>query len=264
MRTKVILFFIMSVFYGMAQNKISYSKDENITFLKTFYSDYMKGIVEKDNYMSKELIQKIERMRTMMNADPIISAQDVTSEMIKTLSVLYLKKQWYKVTYHTSFNNKKEYTNIFVKTDASKILAVYPWQIDIDDMEKTSIPREISNQNNLDFVQTFYENYLNCYLKNNANLEELLKNFQKKYCSSEFQQKIKEIQREYLLDGTDGFDPLIADFDFDKSFLKSLKFSKIDNNKVLMQYKSAFDKEIKLYIYTKKLNNLYLIKDITE
>lgn len=260
-------FFLLSVlcvFLSIAQNKSLFSKDENIIFLKGFYVEYMKGSLKKKEYMSEELIKKLERMQVMIGLDPIIYAQDIVPEMIKSLSVSHIRKQWYKVTYQTSFNRKEGFTNIFVKIKDSEIVSIYPWMINIDDIDQTFIPNKISNEDNLSFVRTFYENYISYYINNSKGLHQDLKVMQNKYCSSSLLKKKQDIQNEYSLNGEEGFDPLIGNFDFDKSFLKSLKFNKIDDGKVLFEYDGAFQKEIRLYIHTKKDGNSYLIDDVTE
>lgn len=262
MKIRCLIFFAFLCFSAVSQNK-DFCEKKDVELLKEFYLDYMKGSSKTTDYIDKKLNEKINRMNLMIGADPIIFAQDVIPEMINTLVVLHIKNQWYKVLYKTTFNEKEEWTTIFVKIQNSKIVSIYPWLIDFDFIEKNFKPSEISNENEISFVETFYQNYLNCYTDYSENIYEQLKKLQNRYCSSKLLRKIEQIKREYSQDGEEGFDPLIANFDFDKSFMKSLKISRMDDNRVLLEYMSAFENKIRLCIHTKKTEKSFLIDDIS-
>lgn len=63
--------------------------------IKTFYASYMTNILNVDStnealcrkYLTEELAAKLQRMRNATGGDPIIRAQDMNSDAIKTLNV---------------------------------------------------------------------------------------------------------------------------------------------------------------------------------
>lgn len=73
--------------------------------IKTFYASYMTNILNVDStnealcrkYLTEELAAKLQRMRNATGGDPIIRAQDMNSDAIKTLNVREIADDWYIV-----------------------------------------------------------------------------------------------------------------------------------------------------------------------
>lgn len=257
MKKSLFICFILLGFSVFAQNKT-----ENIELIKNFYSNYMKENFLQEK-MDKTLSGKLDRMRAMIGADPIISAQDVIPEMEKTLQVAHIKGDWYRTSYEVTIDSKKEKTNIFVKVQNAKIVAVYPWEIDIDAMDKPFQPKKISHKNPHTFVETFYQNYLACYLNHSQNPNQCLEPLRNTYCSPNALKQIQQLKENYLEDGQEGFDPLIDNFDFDKSFLKALTINQIHHDTISIKYTSVFGNHVKINIRVKKNKNEFLIDDIS-
>lgn len=75
--------------------------------IKMFYMSYMTNILNVDStneilckkYLTEELAAKLQRMRNATGGDPIIRAQDMNSDAIKTLNVREIADDWYMVSY---------------------------------------------------------------------------------------------------------------------------------------------------------------------
>lgn len=75
--------------------------------IKTFYTNYMTNILNVDStnetlckkYLTEEMAAKLQRMRNATGGDPIIRAQDMNSDAIKTLNVREIADDWYVVSY---------------------------------------------------------------------------------------------------------------------------------------------------------------------
>lgn len=254
---KFFLIFGLLSFSVFAQND-----DKNTQFIKDFYINYIDKNPQHRDFIDQKLSKKIERITRMIGASPIVDAQDFSSEMKETLSVSHLKNNWYKASFFTTFNHKKEKTEIFLKVENAKITSVYPWEINVDEMDKAFVPNKISTQNALAFVETFYQNYINCYISQPENIDDCLKTLENQYLSEKALKKIKEIKQERSEDNEEDFNPLISNFDFDKSFLQSLKVKYLKDNIFSIEYKSAFNQQIKFNIKIKKEKNTFFIDDI--
>ena len=102
--------------------------------LKSFYNEYMSNVMEgRDNdslcrsCMSEDLIMKLKRIIGATGADPVIRAQDVNGDALKTLSVKDLGDDWYMVEYRWDEDRPETTTRIPVKatTDGDRCSIVY-------------------------------------------------------------------------------------------------------------------------------------------
>ncbi len=95
---------------------------ETVHMIKDFYMTYTTPVLSDssspdslmEKYLTRRLIEKVERMRTAIGADPIIRAQDFTEDARKTLDIKYLDGNWFMVGYSYSLFGSKDtvYTNI--------------------------------------------------------------------------------------------------------------------------------------------------------
>lgn len=75
--------------------------------VRTFYTNYMTNLLNVDShneapckkYLTEELAAKLQRMVYATGSNPIIRAQDVNSDAIKTLNVREIADDWYMVSY---------------------------------------------------------------------------------------------------------------------------------------------------------------------
>ena len=262
---KIIFTLLLSMsLSSIAQN----TKDEGTKFLKTFYTKYINESFknnEMDSYLSDCFNQKYPLLCEMLGIDVIVRAQDVTPQMLTNLQVTPIKNKWYKVSYFTNYNNKKEQTNIYVKLNNNKITDIYPWHIDTDVIDaQPAPPAKIANTNALTFVKTFYENYLNAYFDCPNQAQKTLKAMQQKYCTQKFINKIASLKKYRKEDSNEYYyDPLIDNSYFDKSFLKSVTITQA-SGKIIFQYTNACNIKIQLHIHTQKSkDNTFLIDDVS-
>ena len=90
--------------------------------IKSFYNEYMSNVMEgRDNdslcrsYMSENLIMKLKHITETTGADPIIRAQDMNDDALKTLSVKDLGDDWYMVEYRWDEDRPETVTRIPLK-----------------------------------------------------------------------------------------------------------------------------------------------------
>lgn len=62
----------------------------------------------KEKYLTKELIEKVDSLVKATDADPIIRAQDLGEDDIKTLVVKHLNDNWYQVGYTSAKGSQFE------------------------------------------------------------------------------------------------------------------------------------------------------------
>ncbi|MDR3365398.1 MAG: YbjP/YqhG family protein [Prevotellaceae bacterium] len=103
-------------------------EQEAIHAIKDFYTSYASNIISEiasndllvQRFLTKRLIEKVDRMRAATGADPIIRAQDFREDVIETLQVKHLAGNWYMVSYDWVEDKKVDNVSIplrIVKTD---------------------------------------------------------------------------------------------------------------------------------------------------
>ncbi len=108
---------------------------EAIAEIRSFYVAYTANLLSDNSspdslmekYLTRRLIEKVERMRTAIGADPIIRAQDFTEDARKTLDIKYLDGNWFMVGYSYSLFGSKDtvYMNIplrVIQTDGRYLI----------------------------------------------------------------------------------------------------------------------------------------------
>ncbi|MFR1234827.1 MAG: hypothetical protein ACLSC9_00600 [Barnesiella sp.] len=247
--------------------------------IKAFYSEYMhnlmhgndsqnKGLCEK--YITRALIQKIQRISYATGADAIIRAQDVNEAAIQSLYVEDLGDNWYLVHYLWDIDDKGSDTEIPLKVqkagDTCQIVYITPvWSGSLygDKLlsNKEIVPREISQKSGQAFLESFYKTYLNPYIRISENLQPDLEILRTKYLTRNAAQEFNLAEQNQLADGVKGYDLLIDNFDFDYLWHKSLHISSLGDN-YIVEYKSG-DKVHKIVISLKKCNGNYFIDGIS-
>lgn len=96
------------------------AEQQAISMIKDFYEAYAVSCLSigkeaialgdsvKAKYLTKELIEKVGRLIESTGADPIIRAQDLGEDDIKTLVVKHLNDNWYQVDYTSAKGSKFE------------------------------------------------------------------------------------------------------------------------------------------------------------
>ena len=92
-----------TVWISMVPTDTIVEKDA-INLIKEFYkvclAEHPSRSLESVNIkLTKGLIEKLDRVRTATGCDPIIRAQDVSDDVLETLTVKHLNGNWYMVSY---------------------------------------------------------------------------------------------------------------------------------------------------------------------
>lgn len=266
-----------NIFLCMALTILSFTSYADVTHIKAFYIDYMtnlsKGI---DNYelcksnMTNGLLERIPRLVYAAGIDPVIRLQDINDNCIKSLVVEELGNNWYLVQYYWDENKKDSIIQIPVKTtnntDSCKICYITPiWHNEKygeDLIYKDTNTTEIDYSSGLNFIKSFYINYIaiNCEMEANTetNLHKLRSTFMTTKAISQF-----EKARAYFEgDGCYGYDMLIDNYDFDLLWLNSINIIK-DSCGYTLSYKAA-NKIFKVAFSVINDNGIYKIDSFIE
>lgn len=95
-------------------------EQEAIGMIEDFYEAYAASFMStgkealalgdsiKQKFLTKELIEKVDRLIEVTDADPIIRAQDLGENDMKTLSVKHQNDNWYEVNYTSAKGSQFE------------------------------------------------------------------------------------------------------------------------------------------------------------
>lgn len=95
-------------------------EQEAISMIEDFYEAYAASFMStgkealalgdsiKQKFLTKELIEKVDRLIEVTDADPIIRAQDLGENDMKTLSVKHQNDNWYEVNYTSAKGSQFE------------------------------------------------------------------------------------------------------------------------------------------------------------
>jgi len=169
--------------------------DKGIEFLKKFYFQYMSAFDTKDGHkrnraliqknISQELQNKIELAD--LDYDPIIDAQDVNTESIKTISV-ESKGNDYKVCYISTFSGKDVCINLVLEMINNEyIINDIKWNDDLNKKVNDSLENSLINIKNFRIYEGDYENGLKMnYNRSNQKIEGIINYRTTSKCSLRF------------------------------------------------------------------------------
>jgi len=227
---------------------------EATQMIKDFYMAYTTPVLcdnsspdsLMEKYLTRRLIEKVERMRTAIGADPIIRAQDFTEDARKTLDIKYLDGNWFMVGYSYSLFGSKDtvYTNIplrVTQTDGRYLIdyitpvwngSLYGDSLLFDHPVQQSIDASAP----LSLLKTFYAACTMAYCSMPEDLMSRLAALREKYLTPNALAQFASAANEYRLDGSMGYDLLIDYFDFDRLWLPSVKFTQLNEDTYQMCY----------------------------
>lgn len=216
-------------------------------------------------YLTKEMIGKVARVGASTGADPIIRAQDISDDMVKSLSVNYLGDNWYMVNYK---GDKQVNIPVRVALIDGRYMIDYitpPWNNSLygDNLlcEHPVYP-VIAHSNPLSFLKTFYETYTLKYAAMSADLSDQLASLRAEYLSPSALAQFKAASDEQKLDGLHGYDLLVDDFDFDNLWRSSLKVIPLEGDTYQMSYNKWKTIQPKITIKLVKQGEKYIIDSI--
>lgn len=222
--------------------------------IKTFYTTYLENVLHDSSlnkelcksYLTEELLGKVERLRNATNIDPIIRSQDASFDAIETLAIEPLTNNWYMVTYYWNKTNNSTLVEIPIKAERVKgkclITYITPiWNdsqygdqlILLDCPDSLCINQETAQA----FVNSFYKYYTAIYSSIPKDLNSKLVPLRNKYLSEKALMQYENAKLDNLMDGHNGYDLLIDNYDFDVVWRDSLKIEHLNDNECLVSYK---------------------------
>lgn len=264
-----------TVWISMVPTDTIVEKDA-INLIKEFYkvclAEHPSRSLESVNIkLTKGLIEKLDRIRTATGCDPIIRAQDVSDDVLETLTVKHLSGNWYMVSYTWGKGSEFESTqNIplrVAKIDGrymiDYITPIWNGCLYGDSLlcDNPVIPA-VNTSEPLSFLKTFYDAYTLKYGSMPEGLASQLASLRTEYLTADALKQFDTAAEEYLKDGEQGYDLLILDFDFDNLSRPSIKITPINED----TYQVSFAENKTLKIKVAKQRQEYridsIIKDI--
>mgnify|MGYP001159000122 FL=1 len=225
--------------------------------IKMFYTSYMTNILNVDStneilckkYLTEELAAKLQRMRNATGGDPIIRAQDINSDAIKTLNVKEIADDWYMVSYLWNEKDSASLVEIPLKVgcvnEKCKIVYITPiengsqygneW---LTGFENTA-SYKIDSSSGESLVESFYKLYVATYCSMCSDLNSRLQSFRLSHLSHTALEQFKKVELENLQDGFGGYDLLITNFDFDSMWFHSLKVVLLETDNYQVTYQAG-------------------------
>lgn len=153
--------FIILLFSFLSLQSCSQNKEQEINYLNKFYENYVNNwenenelnLLKEKNF-SEELISSISKSNTSgkLDYDPIINAQDTSSELLKTLKINYIaENNFYEVSYLDTYKKDRRYIYLKV-TNLKKSFIITDIKVnDIKSINELNDPEKniITNNNNL-------------------------------------------------------------------------------------------------------------------
>lgn len=223
-------------------------------------------------YLTDGLVVKLQRMRNATGGDPVVRAQDMNSDAIKTLNVREIADDWYMVSYLWNERDSTSLVEIPLKVGhvngQCKIVYITPIESDTQcgDEWLTGFENvasyKIDSSSGKSLVESFYKVYLATYCSMGSDLYVRLQSLRLSNLSHTALEQFKKAEQEYLLDTLEGYDLLITNFDFDSMWLNSLKVLPLDADNYQVIYQAGkYTHQIK--IQTAYRDGRYLINAVT-
>ena len=212
------------------------------------YGTHQDAEVIMKKYLTKRLIEKIDRVGSMTGADPIIRAQDFNETAFETLNVKFMGNNWYMVNYKWNKNDEGSNTNIPLKVTLvdGRYMIDYitpEWNGSLygDTLLCADIPQQpIDNSSPESTLETFYATYTSLYYSMTEGLLARLEALRTAYLTPNALGQFEEAVNEYkLLDGLLNYDLLIDSFDFDCLWLPSMTYIPLNENTFQISYKQG-------------------------
>ncbi len=201
------------------------------SLISTFYKAYISesgslvGDELKKKYLTKRLIEKLDRVRAETDADPIIRAQDTTDDMVKSLSVKHIEGDWYMVSYTSNKGTKFERsekipTKVIRSGNGYMIDYITPSWNTINHggtmLEESTTSLPINTSSPYSFLDSFYRLYTLMYATMPDGLAAQLATLRAKHLTPKALLQFREVEKtRKSSEGSPNYDMLIDGFDYD-------------------------------------------------
>lgn len=234
--------------------------------IKNFYIHYMEAMLSdqrqqeselQQSMLTPEMLEKKERLACVMDADPLLRAQDVSDYGKQSLQCKHLEGGWYEVSWRwAETDTASTCIPVKVKTDAKgkmRIAYVTPeWggKTYGDSMFDIPTTKVVDGKDGATFVETFFKAYARLYATMPSTLEQDLKQMRQTYCTPAMLKKHADMTEQAMQD-EGAMDPLINCADFDALWYNSLKVTPLKENAFKVSYNMAvkgWDKQVTLTV----------------
>lgn len=275
MRNFCVGLFVMCMIFslGCTANTNSISDKESCekwvvdSYKKWMTRNYMDTVLPKQLF-TPEMWQKLGRLNSVIDADAMLRAQDISDYGVESVTCNHLEGDWFQVSYFWNEGDLPVVIPVKIKeVDGDyKFCYITPyWGAWRGDSLFDVKPCGNVNQNNaLDFVRSFYCNYTYLYAVMTPDLEHKLRDLQLKYCTSEMNHKIVETIDEMKGDiGGDCYDPVIMSCDFDIYWFDSLEVDTLSQDDYIVSYQFSNDYLVKLKVHVVQQSGKWMIDDVS-
>lgn len=243
--------------------------------IKAFYASYLNNVLQGNSnaalcktHLTQELSEKVRRIGNATGSDPVIRAQDANRDAVETLTVDALGGDWYMVAYLWQKGDERSRVEIPLRAQAldgsCKITYIVPiWNGSRfgDDLLTCRCGKrsEIDQRSGLAFLKSFYDAYLALYCAMPADLNAQLASLRARFLSQNALEQFANAASENLLDGLQGYDLLIDNFDFDCLWCGQVEFTHLKGDDYRITYKAG-DKVCKIVVTVGKTDGGYRIE----
>lgn len=218
--------------------------------IREFYAAYLTDFLQNGSryealrreFLTPELVARMERVGNATGGDPIIRAQDTSPDALGSLTVTELPGDWYMVSYRTREGGTPVEIPLKAQlVDGScKITYITPiWHGTRYRDELLACPgtaAQIDTGSALSFLRSFYEAYLAAYCAMPRDLDDRLAALREQWLSPHARELFRSAEAEARLDGTPGYDALVAGFDFDCLWFPELQITPLPDNRYRVTY----------------------------
>lgn len=246
--------------------------------IKSFYTAYLTNVLRDNSknealcrkYLTKELLDKLQRVGNATGGDPVIRAQDANMDAIETLNVEKLTGGWYMVSYLWDKKDTNSITMIPVKAQnmdgECKITYITPiWndaQYGDELLSCKSLEAGGINQSSEPlFLESFFKTYVSIYCAMPKDMNAQLVALRADNLSKNALEQFKNAEKDNINDGLSGYDLLIHNFDFDCLWCKSVKVSRLKDGEYQITY-STENNKYKVDVTIIKQDNRYKINSL--
>jgi hypothetical protein len=242
-------YFFILAFICAACNSWGQTEDQDaIREIKDFYVAYATNELSsppnsllstrnslREKYLTNSLIKKVHRMGTATETDAILRMNEVVEDMIKTLNIEHIDKNWYKVSYSWKLNDTiSSYKDIPIRINKTEgryridyITPIWNGSLYGDSLLfDNPVQQLIDDSSPMSFLKTFYAAYTMEYCSMSEDLTPRLVALREKYLTPDALAQFEEAEAN--ADGREAYDLLINYFDFDRLWLPSMTYTQVD------------------------------------
>lgn len=269
MRKSLLIFILLLVTEFCYAGPVDSIEHFYVAYIRCMIDNKSEDIISlKKLYLTPECQEKLDRIKSVTNCDPILRAQDVNTDMLESLYVQDVGKDWYIVSYYWDRTKRTSLVKIPLKayTLNEQLIISYitpEWNHDAigDNTIRQIEIGNITYDSGVDFVKSFYNQYLSIYCTMGVNVYESLDRYRRQFFTDNAVNDFKNKEADYTSDGEMYYDLLIDNFDFDVSWYDSLTITQTGDAYNVTYYDGKMHS---IDVYIKKIGKHYCIEHVSQ